>query len=258
MPKKLKYLIWSWSLTLILATASFALVLPRPVHAQSNQNLLLADTSNISAKDAFLAAYKNRYTWDQDFPGYKAEVSINHQGELDQGIVRIKPDLSVEVINIDKEEIRELIANQLKMEVIHRRRIPFEQIHGDNSFELEGIDDSGALKIKETGTSDNSYYKVKKQVITQVNRLLGDFAVTVDTLGIAKNPEGYLVTHFQTIFRDASTDQVLERQDVRDFHEKIGSYYLLTARELRSSQQGNPEEKLVADTWVRFNSIQLL
>ena len=43
---------------------------------------------------------------------------------------------------------------------------------------------------------------------------------------------------------------------IRDFHDKIGSYYLLTAREIRSTQTANSENKLVADTRIQFNSIQ--
>lgn len=90
--KEIKHLIWSWSLIFILAIASFTLVLPRTVYAESTQKLLLADASAVSARDAFRTAYENRYTWNQQFPGYTAQVSINHQGELDQGIVRIRPD----------------------------------------------------------------------------------------------------------------------------------------------------------------------
>ncbi|NET89200.1 MAG: DUF3386 family protein [Kamptonema sp. SIO1D9] len=95
-------------------------------------------------------------------------------------------------------------------------------------------------------------------IITQVNRKLGDIAVTVDTLGTAKNPEGYLVTHFQTIFRDANTGEILEREDVRDFHEKIGRYYLLTNRTIRYAEKDNPEAKPTADTSIRINDIQPL
>lgn len=185
-------------------------------------------------------------------------MSVNHKGELHQGTVRVKPDLSVEVIGIDKEDVRQLITNQLKMEVIHRRRVPFEKLHGNNRFELEGTDESGALKIREIEDEKDSRYKVKDNMITQVNRQLGEVAVTVDTLGTAQTPEGYLVTHFQTKFRNPQTGEVLEKQDVRDVHEKIAKYYLLTNRTIRRSKQGNLEDKLTADTSIRFNDIQPL
>lgn len=212
----------------------------------------------LSANQAFQSAYEHRYTWDNRFPGYSAEVSLNYQGTLDQGIIRVNPDLSVEVMNLDTDEIREFVKSQLQMESIHRRSLPFEQLHSNHQFELEGADETGALKIRELGDDKISFYKVKNDIITQVNRTMGDIAVTVDTIGTAKTPLGYLVTQFQTTFRDAETGEVLERQDVRDFHEKIGNWYLLTYRAIRNTSNSDPGAKLTPDIILRFNSIQPL
>lgn len=257
MRQRLKHQILFWGLSFILS-ASVLLGLPNVAHAQFSQKTSSTQSATLSASDAFRAAYENRYTWDKRFPGYSAEVLLKYQGELKQGIVRVKPDLSVDVLNIDNKDVRELIANQLRMEVIHRRRVPFEKLHGHNSLELEGTDDSGALKIQEAGDGMDSHYKVKDNVITQVNRKLGDVAVTVDTLDTAQTPEGYLVSHFQTAFRNPQTGEILEKEDVRDSHKNIGKYYLLTYRTIRSGKEGNPEDELSADTLIRFNNIQLL
>ncbi len=266
MQQRLKRRFFSWrlteiliiSLTQCLAITSLTLGVPNIAYAQSTSAVSPNQTPTVSAVDAFRTAYENRYTWDEKFPGYSVEVSIDYEGKLVQGIARIKPDLSVEVMNINNKEVRELITNQLRMEVIHRRRIPFEKLHGQNSFELEGKDESGALKIREMEGDRESRYKVQDRVITQVNRQFGDVTATVDTLGIAKNPEGYCVTHFQTTFRDAKTGALIEKQDVQDVHEKIGNYYLLTSRTIRSTKQSNSEDKLTTDTLIRFNNIKLL
>lgn len=269
MQQQLKHHILDWGLgvlprigfviglMLCFAIAIFALELPDAAHAQSSHKANSTEPVTLSAQEIFRQAYENRYTWDEKFPGYSAEVSINYHGELDQGIVRVKPILSVDVLNINKDEVRQLIVNQLGMEAIHRRRVPFEQVHGHNRFELAGTDEFGAFKINEVGQM-NSRYKVQDKIITQVNRNLGDVAVTVDTLGTAKNSGGYIVTHFQTTFRNPQTGEVIEKQDVRDFHEKIGRFYLLTYRAIRSSKQGNPDFKQDADILIRFNSIQPL
>lgn len=250
MTQQLHNRIISWSLSLIIASISFVVGLPASANAQS----ISTPIATVSASEAFRNAYNQRYTWDENFPGYSAEVSITHKGEIDQGIVRVQPDLTVEVINVEPEDLRELVANTVKMEIIHRRRVPFEQLHDSNDFELQGKDEYGALKINEVG--DNSYYKVKGDVITQVNRRLGNVAVKVDTLGTTTTPEGYLVSHFQTTFRDAKTGEILEQEDVRDFHEKVGNYYLLTNRTIRYNQAENPEDNPVADTRIRLNDIQ--
>lgn len=215
--------LWSrllpWGLSFILAT--FTLGFAHPTYA-------------ISARDAFRTAYENRYTWDEQFPGYTAELSVNYDGELYQGMVRVKPDLSVEVIDIENPDIRMLLENQLKMEVIHRRRVPFDKMHADNSFLLVGTDDAGASIIKEVGDEMDSYYKVKDGTIAQVNRRFDDIAVTVDTMDTNKTPDGYLTSHFQATFRDAVTGEILEQDDVRDLHEKIDNYYVLTNRTIQT------------------------
>ena len=234
--------IWSWGLRALVAIA-LTMTITLPAYAQS-------------AEDAFRAAYENRYTWG-DFPGYQAEVSINYEGKLDQGIVKVKPDLSVEVINIDDPEMRQFIENQLKMEIIHRRSVPFEQIHGQNRFELAGTNEDGALEIREVGDSIDAYI-VKNNTITQVNRTFGDVAVTVDTIGTTQTPQGYLVSQFQTTYRNPQTDEVLQKEDVGDEHQKIGGYYFLASRDIRYAKAGDPADKRMADVRLDFNDFQPL
>ena len=257
MQKPPKYRFLPWVLGSILASVTFVLGWPNGIQAQSSQTAT-PEAATMSANEAFRAAYENRYTWDEQFPGYSAEVSINYGEESDQGIVRINPDLSVEVTEIDKEELRELIANQFQMEVVHRRRIPFEELHGQKIFEMEGTDESGALKIREVDDEMDSHFKVKDNVITQVNRLFGEVAATVDTLETMQTPEGYLVKHFQTTFRNPQTNEVIEKQDVRDVHEKIGNYYLLTERTIREVTSGNSDEQVAPEMSLKLNNVQPL
>ena len=238
---------WIWGLLLAVLSWSWGL------------GAIAAPSLNLSAQDLFRQAYENRYTWDDNFPGYTAEVSVNYRGNLDQGLIRVEPDLTVSVSNLEDEEIAEMIQSQLQMEAIHRRSVPFDQLHGKHQFELDGQEESGVINIEEiAGDRPESYYQVKDNQITLVNRVFGQIAVIVDTLGTTNTPEGYLVSHFQTFFYNANTGDLLERQDVRDFHEKIGNYYLLTNRTIRYAEDENPEDKLTPDIFIRFNDIQPL
>jgi len=58
-----------------------------------------------SASELFRAAYENRYTWDENFPGYSADVQLQQGHEVYTGIVRINRDLSVEVTGIKDEQV---------------------------------------------------------------------------------------------------------------------------------------------------------
>ena len=263
--QQLKRQILSWILILILAIASNIIGFPNVAHAltqaslsQSNSHPSSTETSTNSARDLFRNAYENRYTWDEQFPGYSAEVSIRYDKALYHGLVRINPDLSVATTGINSEAVRQLVVNQLRMVSIHRKRVPFEAIHGLSTFELEGTDDTGAVKIQEVGNEMDSHYKVQEQKITQVNRLIGQVAVTVNTLGFIKPPEGYLAAHYQTTFSDAQTGEVLQQQDVSDNYDKIGKYFLLARRVIRSSEPGQSEQDQPPDTLIQFNDFQPL
>lgn len=226
--------------------------------AQQRESIGIPEIATASALELFRNAYENRYTWDQQFPGYSAEVSVRYDRELYHGLVQVNPDLSVAVKSINDKTVQQLVTGQLQMEVTHRRQVPFETIHGQRTFELEGTDAAGAAQIREVGDEMKSYYKVQNQKITQVNRVMGDVAVTVDTLGFETPPEGYMAAHYQSIFRNPQTGEVLEKDDVRDFHEKIGKYYLLTNRAIRSVEQGDLAQDRGDDTLIRFNDIQPL
>lgn len=272
--RRLKRRILSLSLTLILTIASFTLGLPDVAIAQSvstrvaltqaNETLWNSNTSSTEtstgpkARELFRNAYENRYTWDEQFPGYSAEVSIRYDKALYHGVVRVNPDLSVATTGINSEDVRQLVVNQLQMVATHRKRISFESIHGLSTFVFEGTDDPGAVKIREVGDAMDSHYKVQNQKITQVNRVMGQAAVTVNTLGFIKSPEGYLAAHYQTTFRDAQTGEVLEQQDISDNYDKIGNYFLLTRRVIRSSEPGQSEQDRPPDTLIRFNDFQRL
>jgi len=240
--------------SLSLSLAVFALVL---IPSLWDQAIAVSSTQK-SAQEIFHTAYEHRYTWDAQFPGYSADVSLRHNKTLYRGIIRVNPDLSVAVFNIKNNAVRQLVSNQLEMVTTHHRPIPFETLHGQHTFEIASMDDTGAMEIREVGDSMDSSYKVRDQKITQVNRIMGPVAVTVKALGFFTPPEGYLVAHYQSIFRNAQTGAELQQEDVRDIYDKVGQYYLLTRRYIRHADSSNPAPNLADDTLMSFDAIQIL
>ena len=243
------------SITLVLGCSNVAAAQTISPSLSNPDSALIATGT---AEELFRDAYESRYTWDEQFPGYSAEVSVRYEQGLHHGIVRVDPDLSVTSTGIKSEAVRQLVEDQLRMVVTHRRRVPFAQLHGNHRFEEEGKDDKGSVKIREVGDRLDSHYLLQNQKITQVNRLMGPLAVTVDTLGFIKPPEGYLAAHYQTTFRDAKSGEVLEILDISDNYDKIGEYFLLSRRVLRSSEPGQSAAQRAPDTLIRFNDFQPL
>lgn len=242
----------------MLVTAGI-LGLPHPATAAALQTPAI-QVAEAAPKEIFRSAYDHRYTWDSEFPGYRSEVSLRFNQDLFHGLIKVLPDLSVQVAginsvtDIDNDAVTQLVKNQVQMEVIHRRSLPFEQLHGKNTFKSTGTDETGAIEIQEIGDQMSSHFKVQGQKIIQVNRLMGNVAVTVDALGFVRPPEGYLTAHFLTTLRDAKTAQVIEKQDVRDSHTKVGKYYILTNRSIRTIQPGQSDADRGDDILIRFDN----
>lgn len=252
-------LVWSLGLAMVIAITfgSPNLAYAQPPSPTTNNPAIAANTFK-SAREVFRDAYEHRYTWDEQFPGYSADVSLRYNKTLYHGLVRVNSDLSVAVVSIKDEAVRQLVTEQLQMVITHHRRVPFETIHGQHAFELIGTDNTGALEIQEVGDDMDSHYRVRNHQITQVNRVMGPVAVTVDTLGFFTPPEGYLVAHYQSTFCDPQTGEALEQQDVRDIYDKVGKYYLLTRRYIRPSNPAQPAPGLNADILMSFDAIQPL
>ena len=209
--------------------------------------------SNISARDLFRDAYQNRYTWGPQFPGYTAAVEVRQGKELYKGRIRLNPNLRVEVMGIDNEDARQSVENQLGMIATHRRRVPFEVAHKNSTFKLGAKDTTEAVEILQQGDKTAARFKVLNHQIKQVNRILGPHSVSVDTLDTEVTPEGYLATHYRTIFSDPQTKKVLGEMESQDSYKKVGDYYVLTRQVTHISEQGEQ-----TSTELNFTDIQPL
>lgn len=247
------------SLFLIVILASLELGVPTTAQALDLTDSVLKSektdslTSAISARDLFRNAYQNRYTWDSQFPGYTATVEIRQGEENYKGRVRLNPDLSVEVTGIDNKDARQAVENQLAMIAVHRRQVPFEVAHKNSTFKLGATDRTGAVEIFQQGDKTKANYKVFRQQIMQVNRILGSHSVTVNTLNTQETPEGYLATRYQTFFRNPQEQEVIGEMESEDSYKKIAGYYVLTRQVIQMSEQGKR-----TTTELNFSDIQPL
>lgn len=225
-----------WQSLFTIGSITICLVLTQHSKFLNYSNVVLAQSTSNSSIDAakiFRDAYENRYTWDKHFPGYTAVIEVSLGKENYKGNLTINSDLSVKVAGIDNQEARTLVENQLRMIVVHRRRVPFEVEHKNSTFQLGKTDKNGAVEIVEHGEKTDAYYKVFDNELKQVNRVLGNTAVTVDVLASEKTPSGYLATRYRTIFHQTEHSQALGEEDERDTYNKIGGYYLLSKAALR-------------------------
>lgn len=210
-------------------------------------------TEQANARDLFRAAYENRYTWDENFPGYSADIQVKQGAEVYTAQIRINQNMSVEVTGIEDEKVQESIYTQLRDIVTHRKRSSFEQSHAKNEFNLGTQDDTGAFEILVKGDSMGSNYKVRGNVISQVSRVMGRIGFVIDTTETLDTGAGYVATRYDVIFRNPQTGEITAQRQHEDSFEKIGDYYIMTREVINSLEQGQE-----ITTEFNFSNIKLL
>ena len=222
----------------------------------------------LTAQDLFRAAYENRYTWDADFPGYGASVTLRSGDMTHRGQVQVNADSTFKVLNIadrvlniaDKvlniadEAAQRQIKSQLWEITIHRVRHSFAETHGNNTFALGETDETGAVEILVSGAAMGNRYKVRDNTVCFVHRQIRDVVVNIHTFDTLTTDRGYLSTGYRSLYLDPNTGTAKGPETVfEDTFEAVGGYYLLTRRLIRTTANDSPQV-----TEIEFSNVRLL
>ena len=211
-------------------------------------------TDTNPARDRFRAAYENRYTWDPNFPGYTTELELKQGEEVYTAKIRVNSDLSVEVTEIEDEQVKESVYNHMRDVITHRKRSSFEQAHGKSTFSLGEEDSTGAVEILVKGDAMGSNYKIRGREICQVSRVMGPIAFVINTNDSLDTGEGYVSTGYNAIFRDSKTNDLKGKREFKETYEKFGNYYLPTHQIIDAIDKNG--EKITTE--FTFSKIELL
>jgi Protein of unknown function (DUF3386) len=193
-------------------------------------------TEQTNARDLFRAAYENRYTWDKDFPGYSADAKLRYDDREYTGKVQINPNLKAEVLDVADSEAKKAIAEQAWEIAIHRVRRAFEDTHAKNSFSLGETDSTGAVEIIVGGGSEGDRYKIRNNEVCMVHRQIHGVVVTINTFSSHQTSEGYLSHRYDSVYHDPATgEQKGGVSEFEDNYEKVGDYYVLTQRRIKTT-----------------------
>jgi Protein of unknown function (DUF3386) len=211
-------------------------------------------SDRIEARELMRAAYENRYTWDKNFPGYTADITLKRGNEVFTGKAKVNPDLSAEVFEVEDEEVKKEIHGQLWETAIHRVRRSFDDTHSKNTFSYGTTDETGAVELLLGGKSEGDRYKIRNNEVCHVHRHIHGVVVTIDTFSSHDTGEGYLSHRYDSIYHDPKTGEAKGGRSVfEDSYEKVGNYYVLTSRIIETEENG---EKVIRE--FGFSNIKLL
>ena len=155
-------------------------------------------------REAFRAAYENRYTWDPGFAGYRGRCIWQQGDRRVEGTFTVGADLKASVEGVDEAEVQKAIASQLWEVAIHRVRRGFDQVHGENTFTAGDTTDQG-LEVLIGGKGEGDRYCIKDDVVTMVHRHIHGTVVTIHTGSTTDTGAGYLSHTYSSQYSDPET-----------------------------------------------------
>ena len=134
--------------------------------------------SKFDCKKVFQKAYENRYTWPENFNGYKGTCIFEENKEKYNGAFMIGKNFQPQIQNIDETEVVKRISSQLFEVVIHRVKKSFEESHSQNEFNYLSQSERGT-EMQVSGKNNGDKYRVKEGTINMVFRKIHGIIVEI-------------------------------------------------------------------------------
>ncbi len=178
----------------------------------------------LSALDTLVRARDGRAIW-HDFPGFTADLVVHAGDKQISAKTEIDAD-GIVTVEMPASPTKDWVEEQLNSLVQHR--MPDGEVsQGDVKF--SDSDESHPLgrKIDLGDPSLQSAYRIKDDVIMEVNRSMGPMRFTISVLEIERNPEyKYLPRSFVMNFFDSKTDELRESLGYWNSWQRVGQFDL--------------------------------
>lgn len=208
-------------------------------HQQKQEEPKVADDPK--ARELLRQAFEKTARWQKDFKGFTADLTVNVNGKLTSGPVVVKGPREVSV-QLGDGELQKWVQEQLGMIAVHRGPRTFEESDGKYSLTME--EDGHPFGIKLNIHGSNSYYRLKDNRMTQINRKMAHpgmtpFAFTINVEESAITHDMKNLTTKYTVYYYSPTDGKLTNvESFTDSHVRVGSSDLPATRRIITYENG--------------------
>ena len=200
--------------------------------------------TEINCKELFKQAYEKRYTWNNDFSGYKGKCIFSVNNDSYEGDFVLGKDFKPEIKNIDDQNIVKSISSQLFEVSIHRVKRDFEEIHSKNNFKLIKDSDSG-IEMIVSGKGEGDKYRVKNNCINMVYRKIHGIIIEIFVQEFFDTGNGFLSKKYTSQQIDPITFKTKTlKLEYEDRFINIGSkdIWILNSRFIKYLNKNQEEE----------------
>lgn len=198
-------------------------------------------TDDPQARDLLRRAFEGTARWQKDFKGFTADLTVNVNGKEISGPVIVKGPREVSV-QLSDNETQKWVQELLSMIAVHRGSRSFEESDGKYALTMEEDGHPFGTKLNIHGS--HSFYRIKDNRITQINRKMAHpgmtpFAFTINVEESAITQDQKNLTTKYTVYYYSPTDGKLTNvESFTDTHVRVGSSDLPATRRIISYENG--------------------
>jgi len=198
----------------------------------------------LNCKEIFRKAFENRYTWKNEFNGYKGKCILYVNENIHEGEFSLGKDFRPNIQKIEDEKIIKSIASQLFEVCIHRVKREFKSVHSENNFNLLKNSDSG-IEMIVSGKNQGDQYRVKNDCINMVYRKIHGTIIEIFVEEFLHTGIGYLSKKYSSQSIDPNTlEAVSQKLEYEDEFTNIGEAdcWILNSRTIKYLNQNQEQE----------------
>ena len=193
------------------------------------------------ARELLRRAFDNTARWQKDFKGFTADLTVNVNGKETQGPVMVKGPREVSV-QLGDADVQKWAQEQLGMIAVHRGPRSFEESDGKYSLTME--EDGHPFGTKLVIHGSNSFYRLKNNRITQINRKMAHpgmnlfaFTINVEESSVTQDQKN-LTTKYSVYYYSPTDGKLNNVESFTDSHVRVGSSDLPATRRIISYENG--------------------
>jgi len=198
------------------------------------------------ARELLQAAFDKTARWQPDFKGFQADLRMNVNGKETKGTVTVKGPRDVTVV-IDDADLQTWAQNQIGMIAVHRGPRNFQDSDGKYALTLGGEEQHPlGQRINIHGDNMGSWYRIKDNRITQINRNMPQAAFTINVEDSAITQDQHNLTTRYTVYYFSPKDRSLKNVDsFSDTHVRVGNSDLPATRRIIGYENGEVAAKTI-------------
>lgn len=191
------------------------------------------------ARALLQSAFEGTARWQPDFRGFSADLTVNTDGRQVSGTVVVKGPREV-TVQLPDEAVQKWAQEQIGMIAVHRAPRKFEESDGKHRLTMEADTEHPlGRRLDIHGDGMQSFYRIKDDRITQINRKMPHVAFTINVEESSTTQDHKHLTTKYTVYYFAPQDAKLRNvESFTDTHVRVGASDLPASRRIISYETG--------------------